>query len=164
MRVLCTAGYWVGWLAGLLGFYLLLAVKLSWQEAAAGAVAAAVGATGATVVARVGGLHFRVHLRWLRRFIRLPWRVLADCGIVTAALGCALVRRRPVEGYFRTVPFDPGDNRGDSAARRALVAAGISIAPNTFVVAIDREHHLLVIHQLVPSARPPRGEDEEWPQ
>jgi multisubunit Na+/H+ antiporter MnhE subunit len=158
-----TIGRWVAWWAALVGFYLLLVMKLAWPEAVAGAVAAALGATGATAAAGAGRLHFRPRLRWLRHLIGIPWRVLADCGIVAAALGRALVLRQPVEGEFRTIPFEPGDGSGESAARRALVAVGVSLAPNTFVVAVDREHRLLLVHQLVPSARPPGGGDREWP-
>lgn len=163
MRMSYPVRHWVAWWVSLLGLYLLLVGKLTWPESVAGALAAALGATGATAAALAGHLHFRPHLRWLRQVAGLPWRVLADCGIVAAALWRAAVRRRPVKGEFRTIPFDPGDESGASAARRALVAAGVSVAPNTFVVVVDREHRVLLVHQLVPSASPSGGGDREWP-
>ena len=68
----------------------------------------------------------------------------------------------PPAGEYRDITFHPGGDDPVSAARRALVVLGVSLSPNTFVVAVDRERGLLRIHQLVPSAQP-SGEDKEWP-
>ena len=104
-----------------------------------------------------GKLHFKARLRWLGRLARIPGRILLDCGIVATAL----FRKRP--SSFRTIPFDPGDASAEAAARRAIVTAGVSAAPNTYVVAIDRSRGLILVHQLVPTALPPGGGDTEWP-
>ena len=89
--------------------------------------------------------------------------MLADCGVVGAALARVLLKREKIEGAFRTIPFDVGGNDPESAARRALVMAGACLTPNTYVVAIDAEKGQLLMHQLVPSAEPPGGGDREWP-
>lgn len=153
----------LGWWTALLVFYLLLAAKWSWQEASAGAVAAGIATTAAVATYRAGGLAFRPRLRWLRLLARIPWSIFVDCGVVAAALWRRLVHGEMVTGSFRTVPFDPGGEGSVSAARRALVTAGVSLAPNTYVVAIDRDRGLLFVHQLVPSPQPPGNGDREWP-
>jgi multisubunit Na+/H+ antiporter MnhE subunit len=163
VRFLGAVNVWLGWWAALFGLYFILAAKLQWQEAVVGAAAAALAATAATVPARTGGLHFQPRWPWLRPLARLPGRVLADCGVVGLALWRRLVQRRAPAGGFRSIPFDPGGDDAVSAARRALVTAGISLAPNTYVVAFDRRRGLILIHQLVPTARPPGGGDREWP-
>lgn len=163
MRSAGAVGSWVGWWVALLGVYMLFASKLAWAEAVVGAAAAALGATAAVVTARAGGLHFRPRAGWLPLLGRVPGRVLADCGVVALALWRRLVLRQAVEGVFRTVPFDPGGDDAVSAARRALVTAGISVSPNTYVVAIDRRRGLLLVHQLVASPEPPGKGDREWP-
>lgn len=151
------------WWAVLFGFYLLLAAKQAVAEAVAGVAIAALGAAAATSTAGAGKLRFRARLPWLAQVARLPGRILADCGIVAVALWRRLVGRHVVSGEFRIVPFDPGGDDAESAARRALVTLGVTLAPNTYVVAVDRERGVLLLHQLVPSAQPPGGGDREWP-
>ncbi len=163
MRLFGVIASWLAWWAVLLGLYMLFAAKLSWEEAIVGAGIAGLGATGAFVTLKAGEVHFRPRLRWLTILGRLPGNVLADCGIVGAALWQKLVQRRPVEGVFRTVPFDAGGDDPESAARRALVTAGVSLSPNTYVLGIDRQRGLLLVHQLVPSGKPPGKGDKEWP-
>ncbi len=152
----------LGWWAGLFLFYLLLAAKCTTAEEGAGALAGAVGATAVLATRTAGRRHFRPRLRWLRHLAHLPWRVLADCGIVAAALGRRLIGS-DVAGSFHTVPFAAGGDDPEAAARRALVTAGVSLAPNTYVVAIDRERGELLVHQLVPSREPPGHGNREWP-
>jgi multisubunit Na+/H+ antiporter MnhE subunit len=159
--------YWLrygfAWWLGFLPLYLLFAASLSWQEFVAGVVVSGIAALALTATRRAGNLHFEPRLGWLRKFWHLPIRVLADCGIVAAALMRALMRREKIEGVFRTIPFDPGGDDAESAARRALVMAGACLAPNTYVVAVDPGRKQMVVHQLVPSPRPPGGGDPEWP-
>ena len=70
-------------------------------------------------------------------------------------------------GRFRELPFDTetGSQPGEAAARQALVIAGISLAPNTFVVVVNEKpaSGTLLAHQLVPSLEPPGRGDRLWP-
>ena len=50
-----------------------------------------------------------------------------------------------------------------SNARRALVVAGVSLAAEHYVIAVDRERNVLIVHQLIPSQEPPGHGDREWP-
>ena len=61
------------------------------------------------------------------------------------------------------VPFAPGGADPRSAARRALVLAGVTVAPNTLAIRIDSRRSLLQVHRLVPQPHPPGGGDREWP-
>jgi hypothetical protein len=76
----------------------------------------------------------------------------------------ALGRAR-VAGEFRAVPFDPefGRQPGEAAARRAAVIAGVSVTPNSVVMAVDGGQERLLIHQLVHTRRPPGDGDRLWP-
>jgi hypothetical protein len=154
---------WAGWWVGFVLTYLLLAGSLQGAELVAAIVLAGLAALAMTAARKAGHLHFEPRLRWLALLGRLPGRVFADCGLVGAALWRALVRRQTIEGVFRTLPFDAGGDDPVSAARRALVTAGVCLAPNTYVVAIDFRRGFLLVHQLIPSAQPPGGGDREWP-
>lgn len=155
--------YGLGWWLGFMPLYLLFAASLSGQEMLAAIVVSAVASLAITATRSAGHLYFEPRLHWLSHFLHLPGRVLADCGIVAAALMRTLLRREKVEGVFRTIPFDPGGDDAESAARRALVLAGACLAPNTYVVAVDEQRQEMRVHQLIPSAQPPGNGDREWP-
>jgi multisubunit Na+/H+ antiporter MnhE subunit len=163
MRGVGRIGGFLSWWCVLFAFYLLLVASLAWQELFAGAIAAAIAAVAAVVTRRIGKLRFFTEPRWLLRLAALAWKVVVDSGIVFTALWRRLVRRGTAEGTFRTVPFDTRGRDARSAARRALVTAALSLTPNTVVVAIDRRHGKLLVHQLVPTPEPPGGGDQEWP-
>ena len=157
-------GSWIAWWASLLGFYLLLVGKLTWPESVAGALAATLFcATGATAAVLAGHWHFRPHLHWLRQVVGLPVRAgrlrdrrrraLASRGASPASGKESSARSRSTQVTRMVSP-----RLGAPWLRPASASA-----PNTFVVAIDREHRILVVHQLVPSARAPGGGNREWP-
>jgi multisubunit Na+/H+ antiporter MnhE subunit len=163
MRLARVVGTWLCWWCGLFGLYLLLAAQVTVEEAVVGAIAAALAATGTTVTGQAGSLNFRARLSWLWRFCRLPIRVVVESGIVGVALWRQIVGRQDVQGTFRLVPFNCGGEDAMSGARRALVTAGVSLAPNTYVVELDRKQGVMIVHQLVPPTEPPGHGDEEWP-
>lgn len=162
MRIVPAAAVWFANGLALFGLYMLFVAKWSWEEAIAGAAVAASGATAASAVFWASGARYWPRLSWLKPLLAVPPRVLADCGVVGLAIW-RQISGRPVAGRFRIVPFDPGEDDAASAARRALVTASVSISPNTYVVAIDRERRLLLVHQLVPSPEPPGRGDQVWP-
>src|SRR4029453_14856226 len=138
----------------------------AWGGVAAGLVAAAVAATAAEIVRSPDLVRFPLDPRWLRGLAGLPWQVLRDTWLLTAALWrhCS---GRPVHGSFRVVPFPSEADAARSAARRglaraarpaprrALVTAAASVAPNTVVVGIEGGRGEMLVHQLVPEPGSP---------
>jgi multisubunit Na+/H+ antiporter MnhE subunit len=143
--------FWVvSWFL-LTGLYLLLVVdSIDMAELVTGAAAAAVGATAATIVRSQRLVSFRPRLRWALGLWRLPLQAVLDTGILVAVLWRRLVLRRPVTGTFHAVPFRVGGGDPEAAARRAVAKGAGSFAPNTYVLDIDRERELILVHQLVP--------------
>jgi hypothetical protein len=144
-------------------WYLLLVDTFDQQEMVAALIVAALGTAATISAARYRMARGAVRLRWLLLAWRLPIQAVRDCGIVFTALWRQVVWREQMDGAFRLIRFDPGGDDPHSVARRALVVAGVSLPPNSFVVAIDKEHGALVIHHLVPPAHSPGGPDTEWP-
>jgi multisubunit Na+/H+ antiporter MnhE subunit len=150
---------WVGtWLALLL-LWMLYVDLLDVHELAVGAVAAAIGATAVDVVRRQRMLRVRLKLRWLGRAWRLPVRMIEDFGSLVRVLWDRLVRGRHVRGSFRRVPVDGRGNDGRSVARRALLIAAGSFAPNVYVIDLRPGASSALVHRLV--ARP--GSDDLVP-
>lgn len=159
-RLLLAIGCWIV----LYLWYLLLVDTFNKQEMVAALVVAALGTVAVTSVALHDMARGAIRLRWLALLAwKLPILALRDCGIVFAALWRRVALREEVEGAFRVLRFDPGGDDPYGAARRALVVAGVSLPPNSFVVAIDVEQGRLLIHNLVPPAHSPGGPDAEWP-
>jgi multisubunit Na+/H+ antiporter MnhE subunit len=152
--------FWlVSWIS-LTGLYLLLVVdSIDVSELITGIFAAAVGATAATAVRSQRLVSFRPRLRWALGLWRLPLQAALDTGVLVAILWRRLVMRRSVGGSFRAVPFRAAGEDAEAAARRAIVKGVGSFAPNTYVLDIDREHELILVHQLVPEPEQPRSID-----
>ncbi|MGI8493035.1 MAG: monovalent cation/H+ antiporter complex subunit F, partial [Acidimicrobiales bacterium] len=128
---------------------LALDYTLAVPELLAGALAAGLGATTA-VVARA---RLRISWRWLRLAWRPAAQMLPDTVMLIVALWRRLVRRREVTGSLRVLRFDAGGDGPTDAARRGLAEAAGSLAPNTYVVGVDRDADVIVVHQLVATGR-----------
>ena len=150
--------HWLAWWIALVLLWQLFVNTFAPPEVLAGLVAAAIAATAAEVVRGQGLIHFRPRMHWLVRARKLPLAVIVDCRVVLGVLWRRLVRREPVQGVFTAFPFDSGGDDAEAAARRALYVLAISLTPNTFVVGIDREDDVMLVHQLV-SSDPARASD-----
>jgi multisubunit Na+/H+ antiporter MnhE subunit len=144
---------WLTWWALLAGLHLLLVDSVVGPELATGAVAAAIGATGAVLVRRQQHVLLRPRARWLRG----AWRPLAgmvgDLVPLTRVLVARGLLRRGGSGALVEVPFDATSDDPEEAAYRSLTEALGSLAPNTIVVDVDRERGMLLAHQLRPTYR-----------
>lgn len=142
---------WIVWAAALWGLYLLLVLPSPPAvELAVGAGVAALAATAAVAIRAQGLLGYRLEPRVVLRVARpVPLQTAHDFGTLSLVLARRLAGRE-TGGSFRAVPFPAGGSDPESRARRAFVTAAGTVAPNTIVVAIDRERDLMLLHELVP--------------
>ena len=98
----------------------------------------------------------RVEWGWLARGLRIPWAVVREFGLVTSFLARALASRRVPAGEFREVPFSAGGARPAERGRRAFVAIASGYSPNSYVVDIDEDRNVALVHILAPV---PRGQE-----
>ena len=145
---------WLAWFAGLNLLWLLLISAWVTEEAILGLFAAAVAATAAEAVREQGVAGFRPRARWLRRALPLPWRGLRESALVLTALMRQVTGRGPVRGSFRLVPVRLPDDPNEQTAKRALLTAGESFAPNSYVLAIDNRKRLMLKHELLSEDAP----------
>jgi multisubunit Na+/H+ antiporter MnhE subunit len=150
MPILARAASWLTRWAVLAALWLLLVDTTKLPELCTGAVAAALAATAAELVGEQRKEALRPRVRWLRR---LPYAVLQvplDSVRLTAAL-VRLLRGGPrPQGSFRAVRWRAEERRADSAAREVAAKALDSLGPNSYVVGIDSERELMLVHQLLP--------------
>lgn len=139
------------WWVALAALWLALDDTVALPELITGAVAAALGAVAAEVVHSQNLVRVRVRRRWLRYAWRPLLRLFPDTARVMGVLLRQLVLRRPARGSFRAVPFRFGYETGaHDTTRRSLAKAVGSFAPNSYVVGVDAERELLLVHQLDP--------------
>jgi multisubunit Na+/H+ antiporter MnhE subunit len=143
------AGAWLAWWVLLMSFWVILDDSIATDELLAGAGAAALAALLAELVTYQAGDRVRIRARWLARVIELPGQVAGDTVIVFAALWRRLARGQEPPSGFRVLPVAYGDDTPAGETRRVLLVGGKSIAPNTFVLGIDKATDTMVIHQLV---------------
>jgi multisubunit Na+/H+ antiporter MnhE subunit len=140
---------WLTWWVLLAALYVLIDDSLLLPELAVGALAAAIGATGATLVHRERQALPEGDARWLRTL----WRPLAGLVGDLWPLLRALPHRGGTGGMVE-IPFDATTDGPRDTARRALSEALGTLAPNTIVVRIDTERGVVVAHQLVSTDDP----------
>ena len=140
---------WLVWWVLLMSFWIVVDDSIARDELLAGAGAAALGAFLAELVSYQAAARFRMRAEWLAPALRLPVQVVLDTGVVFAALWRRLVHGEEPPSGFRELPARFGDDSDEGVTRRALYVGGRSVAPNTFVLGIDRDRDVMIVHQLV---------------
>jgi hypothetical protein len=90
----------------------------------------------------------KVRAEWLVPALQLPGRVAGDLITVFGALWRKLARGEQPHSAFALIPVRYGDDTIEGVTRRVLMIGGRSLAPNTFVLGIDKNLDAMVVHQL----------------
>jgi hypothetical protein len=100
---------------------------------------------------------------WLREAATLPGQVLRDTAAVYVALGRMAAHGGPPPGGYTEIPVRYGDGTTPGIIRRVLLTWARSLAPNTFVVGMDPQRDVMVIHRLagVPGKQRPSKQGDE---
>lgn len=149
-----SVGAFLCWWLGLFGLWTLLVGSWDLVDGASGALIAALAAALAETARRAGRASVTVPLEVLRASASVPGTVFVDFALLTTALLRCVLTRRVVRGRYLARTFDPGPTttpRG--AARRAWTVLLAGYSPNAYVVDIDVEQHLVLVHDLIPRRR-----------
>jgi multisubunit Na+/H+ antiporter MnhE subunit len=133
----------------MMSFWVMLDDSIATDELLAGAGAAALAALLAELVTYQAATRFRLRIKWLVPALSLPGQVARDTAIVYRALWRRLVHGEQPSSAFLERPARFGDDTPEGITRRTLLIGGTSLAPNTFVLGIDPERDVMVVHQLV---------------
>ena len=155
-------GSWLVWWVLMMSFWVMIDDSVNADELWAGAAAAALAALLAELVTYQAATRFRMRFEWLVPALRLPGQVARDTAIVYAALWRRLVRGEQPPSAFLEIPARFGDDSPEGVTRRTLLIGGTSVAPNTFVLGIDEDTDVMVVHRLV-AARPAGRPAQEKP-
>jgi hypothetical protein len=138
------------WSIALFGWWVLLVGTNAGLELVAGACAALLGALLALALRRRGLFGYRFEARWVAKVLKVPYRVVYECGVVFGALALHLMGLRRLSGRYRAFDFPAGGNDPTSRGRRALASSIDALSPNTLPVDVDPESGLALRHELDP--------------
>jgi multisubunit Na+/H+ antiporter MnhE subunit len=139
---------WVGWWIVLMSFWVMVDDSIQFDEMLAGAGAAALAALVAEVATYQAAARLKIRAEWLVPALRLPGQVTGDVITVFGALWRKLARGEQPHSAFVEIPVRYGDDTIEGVTRRVLMAGGRSLAPNTFVLGVDKDLGAMVVHQL----------------
>lgn len=146
-------GSWLVWWVLMMSFWVMIDDSVETDELLAGAGAAALAAVFAELVTYQAATRFRMRTGWLGPALRLPGQVVGDTVIVYRALWRRLAHGEQPPSAFLELPARFGDDTPEGVTRRTLLVGGTSLAPNTFVLGLDRERDVMVVHRLVAGSR-----------
>jgi hypothetical protein len=141
---------WVLWWLVLFGVWNLMQGAWEEMEIAAGAGAAALGATFAEVARRQGLLSFAPPAETLAKGLGAPWRLIYEYGVLTWVVLARVLRVHDVRSVWLAVPYDGGAADPVSRGRRAAAVLIENISPNTIGVDVDCDGDVALRHDLDP--------------
>jgi hypothetical protein len=131
--------------------WLVLVADWSRVNAIAGAVAAAAAATVAECARGAARQDVGVSLRTVRASAGVPRAVVVDFGILMLALARSLAARRVVRGRYVEREVDAGPKTtSEGTARRAWLAFLTGYSANAYLVDVDADTGVALLHDLVP--------------
>ena len=133
--------------------WLVIDDNIAQPELFTGAVVAMLALALAIVVRRSSTVHAQVRMSMLRRVWRLPLLLVADTARVGVTVLRSLTRRHGPHGRFRAVRYRATKDSSPDVGRRVLTEWAASIAPNRYVIGIDTDAEVLLIHELTPTPR-----------
>jgi multisubunit Na+/H+ antiporter MnhE subunit len=139
---------WIGWWIAGMSFWVMLDDSTQLDETLAGAGAAALAALVAEVATYQAGARLKIRAEWFVPALQLPGQVAGDVITVFGALWRKLARGEQPHSAFVEIPVRYGDDTIEGVTRRVLMIGGRSLAPNTFVLGIDKDLGAMVVHQL----------------
>jgi hypothetical protein len=144
---------WLGWWLALFWLWLLLVGQWNREELAAAALAAAIAAGGAEFARSRTGFGARFPLGLLTDLPSALGMVVVDFGIVLWALLASVARRRVVRGEFVSREPERESCVSRGAGPRAWTVLLASYSPNAYVVDVDPESRLVLLHDLIPNRK-----------
>ncbi len=137
----------------LVGLWMLFVSVTKPREMVAGLVAALIAAVADATIKSTEYAKFKPRVEWLPLIFWEAWYALHG----TWAVLWALLRRiagKKTGDRFVSVPMNAGGDDAESWARRALMIAYLTMAPDSIVLGIDLDRQCMLVHQFPPAGLP----------
>ncbi len=147
-----VAGVSIEW-ALLLGLWMAFVSNPKKDELLIGVAVALIGAVADAVVKKEGFAKFKPKFSWLMLIWWEPWYSITGTWSTLKAVAEKLMAK-PSKAQFKAAKYDTTGEDDESAAKRALAVAYMTIPPNFIIVGIDKEKGEVLIHQVEPTPVP----------
>lgn len=147
-RMARRIGAWLLWWVLLMAFWVILDDSIDVDELLAGAGAAALGAFLAELATYQAASQVRMRIEWVVPAMSLPWRLIRDTGLILMILWRCLAFGEQPRSEFREHPIRFGPDTVEGRTRRSLLIGGLSVAPARFVLGLDSDPDIMVVHTL----------------
>jgi hypothetical protein len=144
----------------LVALEIALVGKIDVQETPMGMLIAFLAVLALVGALRAGGVRYVFRVKWLLYGLLIIRNIVRDLCVVYSVLFRRLAGGA-VHDRYHDIPFKYGTADPESAARRALVIAGVSTSPNAVVICLDPVAGRMRVHELAASDAP--KESETWP-
>jgi hypothetical protein len=140
---------WLGWWLALFWLWLLLVGQWNREQLVAAAIAAAIAGGAAEFARSRTGFSAPLPPRLLADLPKALGMVFVDFGILAWALLAGVARRRIVRGELVPRELPRGSWVTGGAGPRAWTVLVASFSPNAYVVDVDSESRVVLLHDLV---------------
>lgn len=141
-------GRWAMAWCAYLALYLIFTGNIGRQELAAGAVTASLALFLVIRLRRTFTRTLSIKPVWLIYLWRIPWAMLEESWLLLVAVLRRLAGQEQ-EGVFIEHHCPGCDYDRHDAARRAFMAFGVCITPNSYLVHYDPDRNNVLLRQLV---------------
>lgn len=140
--------------AVLFALWLLLVDAVDTPNLVTGGVCAVLAAALGTRVQSLRTVSAKPRLGMLRFIYRPLLLLVSDSARVTWALVAHGLLGRPATGRFRAARYAAVREDSEDVAKRILTEWGASVGSNRYVIGIDSDQRLVLVHELVRSSGP----------
>jgi len=132
-------------------FWVLLVGGTHRDEVIVGCVGVIAATAMLWLIARVDDLRFHFTSHDLLSGVRVPWNIAKDVFLVLGLLLRDVFLRVPTRSVFHVCGFKTSKRNPQDIARRVLVTAYSTAAPNTIILGVDYTQSRILFHQLQSS-------------
>lgn len=136
-----------------MSFWVWVDDSIALPELLVGAGAAVLSALLVELVQNQAASHIRIRFEWLARAFSIPLQVVRDLGVVFAALSRQVFTGQEPPSALEEEPVRVGGESSTTVTRRVLLIMGMSVAPNSFALGIDKDRGTVIVHRLVSSQK-----------
>ena len=132
-------------------FWVLLVGGVHRDEMIVGCVGVIAASAMLWLVARVDDVRFLFTSRDVLTGVLVPWHIVKDVSLVIGLLLRDMFLGVPPRSVFGVCEFKTSKSNPQDSARRVLVTAYSSAAPNTIILGVDYTQSRILFHQLQSS-------------
>lgn len=131
-------------------FWILLISHVTVAECLIGGILAFIIAFIPLTMTKLGYFSLRIRGHWFDTFLKIPYKIIFETYLVFVRVITFFIKGKQIRGSFHTLYFkDLHPKISNRKLDLTLLIYTFSIAPNHYIVFIDKKNKKILIHSLV---------------